>query len=50
MGIDYYWYLGKTDKGGGIVCLYKNELNVTKVQPPFEIKSMEFMETLLMFE
>ncbi len=34
---------------GGIVCLYKNELKVTKVQPPFEIKTMEFMETLLTF-
>ncbi len=40
MGMDYYRNLGKNRQlNGGIVCLYKDELNVTKIQPPFEIKS-----------
>ena len=34
---------------GGILCLHKKELNVKKLPPPFTIKTMEFMETLLSF-
>ena len=34
-------------KGGGILCLYKKELNVKKMDPPFVIKTMEFMEVML---
>ncbi len=32
---------------GGIMCLYKNELKVVKIKPPFTIKTMEFMEVML---
>ena len=31
-------------KGGGIICIYKKELNIIKIAPPFPIKTMEFME------
>ncbi len=30
-------------QGGGAMCLYKNELKVEKIKPPFPIKTMEFM-------
>ncbi len=29
------------------MCLYKNELKVEKIKPPFLIKTMEFMEVML---
>ncbi len=29
------------------MCLYKNELKVEKIMPPFPIKTMEFMEVML---
>ncbi len=32
---------------GGVMCLYKNELKVDKIKPPFPIKTMEFMEVML---
>ncbi len=31
----------------GDLCLYKNELKVDKIKPPFPIKTMEFMEVML---
>ena len=34
-------------KGGGIICVYKMELNIEKIKPPFVIKTMEFMEVML---
>jgi hypothetical protein len=36
-------------RGGGVLCLYKEELDVTKIPPPFSIKTMEFMEIMLSF-
>ncbi len=35
------------DKGRGVMCLYKNELKVEKIKPPFPINSMEFMAVML---
>jgi len=35
--------------GGGVMCLFKKELNIEKIEPPFTIKTMEFMELLLNF-
>ncbi len=32
---------------GGVMCLYKNELKVEKIKPPFPIKTIEFMEVML---
>jgi exonuclease III len=37
-------------KGGGIICIYKKELNIIKTAPPFPIKTMEFMEVLLTYQ
>ncbi len=34
-------------QGGGVMCLYKNELKVEKIKPPFPIETMEFMEVML---
>ncbi len=34
-------------QGGGVICLYKNELKIQKIKPPFPIKTMEFMEVML---
>ncbi len=34
-------------QGGGVMFLYKNELKVEKITPPFPIKTMEFMEFML---
>ncbi len=34
-------------QGGGVICLYKNELKVDKIKPPFPIKTMKFMEVML---
>ncbi len=34
-------------QGGGVVCRYKNELKIEKIEPPFPIKIMEFMEVML---
>ncbi len=34
-------------QGGGVMCLYKSELKVEKIKPPFPIKTMEFMEVVL---
>ena len=36
-------------KGGGIICIHKTELNVTKINPPFPITTMEFMEVMLTY-
>ncbi len=34
-------------KGGSFICIHKSELNVTKIEPPFHITTMEFMEAML---
>ncbi len=34
-------------QGGGVMCLYKNELKVEKIKPCFPIKIMEFMDVML---
>ncbi len=34
-------------QGGGVMYFYKNELKVEKINPPFPIKTMEFMEVML---
>ncbi len=32
---------------GGVMCLYKNELNVEKIKTHFPIKTIAFMEVIL---
>ncbi len=34
-------------KGGGMICLYKKELCVVKMEPPFAIRTMECMEIMM---
>ncbi len=34
-------------QGGGVMCLYNNELKVENIKPSFPIKTMEFMEVML---